>query len=103
METIYNLKEISDILYDVYINDETPTNTDYYRIRDDNTRRNIFNGYAEFISQDLGIISNVTAFLMQDSDHKFILKVYDPENTSNGGYTRVPYVVTGIDESHTIA
>ena len=103
LETIYNLKEISDILYDVYINDETPTNTDYYRIRDDNTRRNIFNGYAEFISQDLGIISNVTAFLMQDSDHKFILKVYDPENTSNGGYTRVPYVVTGIDESHTSA
>ena len=96
LETIYNLKDISDILYDVYINDVTPTNSDYYRLRDDDMRRNICNAYADFISQDIGIISNVTAFLMQDAHHKFILKVYDPENAFNGGVIRPPYVVTSL-------
>jgi hypothetical protein len=94
IDTIYNLQEISNILYDVYINDETPTNQLYYRVHDDDMRRNICNGYAAFISEDLGIISNVTAFLMQDVDHKFVLKIYDPENYYNGGVTRSPYVVT---------
>ena len=101
IETIYNLKEISDILYDVYINDETPTNTDYYRVRDDDMKRNICNGYADFISQDIGIIDNLTAFLLQDSEHKFILKIYDPENSANGGVVRKPVVITKIDETHT--
>jgi len=101
IETIYTLKDISDILYDVYINDETPSNTDYFRVRDEDMKRNICNGYADFISQDIGIISNVTAFLMQDEQHKFILKLYDPENYSNGGVPRKPVVVTKLNETHT--
>lgn len=96
IETIYNLQEISDILYDVYINETNPNNIDYYRISDDNKRRNICNGYAEFISQDIEIINNVTAFLMLDPKNKFILKVYDPENLNNGGLIRTPYVVTKL-------
>jgi hypothetical protein len=95
ISVIYNLKEISDLLYDVYVNDLiSGTTDDYYRLRDDDMRRNICNGYANFISEDIGIIDNVTAFLMQDAQHKFILKVYDPENAFNGGITRLPYVVT---------
>lgn len=94
INTLYNLKEISDILYNVYINDITLSNSDYYRLRDDDMRRNICNGYADFISQDLNIINYTTAFLMQDAQHKFILKIYDPENLYNGGVIRAPYVVT---------
>lgn len=101
IETIYNLKEISDILYDVYINDETSSNTDYYRIRNDNTRRSICNCYAEFISQDLEIITYTTAFLMLDDKNKFILKIYDPENSYNGGVKRLPYVVTKLGATST--
>jgi hypothetical protein len=93
IKTIYNLKEISDILYDVYINEENS----YYRVRDDDMRRNICNGYASFISEDLGIIDNTTAFLMQDPQHKFVLKIYDPENSYNGGVVRSPYVITRLD------
>ena len=94
INTLYNLKEISDILYNVYINDITLSNIDYYRLRDDNMRRNICNGYANFISQDINIINYTTAFLMQDDQHKFILKIYDPENSYNGGVIISPYVVT---------
>jgi len=94
LQTICNLKEISDILYDVYLNEETSFNYDYYRVRDDDMRKNICNGYASFISEDVGIIEYTTAFLMQDEKHKFVLKIYDPENTSNGGSKRVPYVLT---------
>lgn len=94
IETIYNLEEISDILYDVYINDETPTNINYYRIREGSMRKNICNAYADFISQDTGIIDQVTAFLMQDSENKFLLKIYDPENLYNGGFSRPPIVET---------
>lgn len=97
IETIYNLQEISNILYDVYINDTTPSNSDYYRIREDSSRRDICNAYADFISQDLGIISYVTAILMQDAQHKFILKIYDPENYSNGGVVKSPTVVTKLN------
>lgn len=96
IETIYNLKDISDILYDVYINEETPNNVDYYRVSNDNKRRNICNGYADFISKDIDIINNVTAFLMLDSKNKFILKVYDPENISNGGLIRYPNVISKL-------
>lgn len=90
IDTIYELENISDILYDVYINEEN----DYYRKRDDDMRRNICNAYADFISQDINIINNVTAFLTQDAQHKFILKLYDSENYSNGGVIRLPSVAT---------
>jgi len=100
ISTIYNLKEVSDILYDVYLNDLiTGTTDDYYRLRDDDMIRNICNGYASFISEDIGIIDNVTAFLMQDDQHKFILKIYDPENSFNGGISRLPYVITRLDNT----
>lgn len=90
INTIYNLKDISDLLYDVYINEESS----YYRVRDDNRRRDICNAYADFISSDINVIDYVTAFLLQDKDHKFILKIYDPENVSNGGVSRNPTVAT---------
>jgi len=99
IRTIYNLKDISDILYDVYKNEEK----DYYRVRDDDMRRNICNGYADFISEDIGIIDNLTAFLMQDKQHKFVLKIYDPENAFNGGIVRSPIVYTVLPSLCTIA
>lgn len=97
IETLYNLKEISDILYDIYINDINLNNIDYYRLRDDNARKNICNGYAQFISEDLNVINYTTAFLMTDNENKFILKVYDPENLYNGGVIRPPIVTTKLN------
>lgn len=90
LKTIYGLKDISDILYDVYINEDS----DYYRVRKDNMRRSICNAYADFISKDINIINYTTAILMQDINNKFLLKIYDPENLSNGGLGRVPIVFT---------
>lgn len=90
ISTIYGLKDISDILYDVYINEES----DYYRVRDDNRRRSICNSYAEIISGDINIKNYTTAILMQDYDNKFVLKIYDPENLANGGIGRPPIVFT---------
>ncbi len=97
IKTIYDLETISNILYDVFLNDETPICEDYYRIKDDDMRRNIFNAYADFISQDINVINYSTAFLMQDNEHKFILKIYDPENTLNGGTLRPPTIVSILD------
>jgi len=90
IDTIYDLKSISDILYYVYKNDSSV----YYRVRDDAIRRNICNAYADFIGEDINIIDSVTALLTQDAQHKFVLKLYDPENYSNGGVSRLPTVVT---------
>jgi len=94
IETIYDLGTISNILYDIFINDDTITNDNYYRLRDDDTRRNIFNGYAKLISEDNNIMTYSTAFLMQDDNHRFILKVYNPENQFNGGILTPPTVLT---------
>jgi len=91
IKTMFGLKDISDVLYDVYINED---NSYYYRMRDDDMRKNICNAYADIISQDINIINNVTAILTQDKDHKFILKLYDPENFYNGGVLRAPTVYT---------
>jgi hypothetical protein len=90
IKTIYNLLDVSNILYDVYINNSKS----YYRVRDDDKRRAICNAYGDFISQDVNVIINVTAFLTQDEKHKFVLKVYDPENFQNGGVVRLPTVST---------
>jgi hypothetical protein len=97
IETIYNIQDISNILYDVYINEETQSNNSYYRIRDDAMRKNICNGYANFISEDPNIVNYTTAILMQDEQNKFILKIYDPENAANGGIPRVPSVITKLN------
>lgn len=95
IETIYDLGTISDILYDVFLNDdEIDVSQDYYRLRDDDTRKNIFNAYATFISENSDIIKYSTAFLLQDQDHKFILKVYNSENLYNGGIATPPTVYT---------
>lgn len=94
LETIYELKDVSEILYDIYIDDDTirvwdPTYHNYYRKRKDNQRRDISNAYAKFISEDRNIIDQTTAILMLDEEKKFILKLYDPENTLNGGIVRL--------------
>lgn len=94
IETIYDLGTISDILYDIFLNDDALL--DYYRVRDDDVRRNIFNAYATFISENTDIITYSTAFLLQDEQHKFILKIYNPENLTNGGIATAPTVSTGI-------
>jgi len=97
ISTIYDLYNISDILYDVFKNDESS----YYRIRSDNQRKDISNAYAKFISEDTNIIDQTTGILMLDDQNKFILKLYDTENSLNGGYVRSPVVITN-DSGSTI-
>lgn len=90
ISTIYDLYNISEILYDVFKNDESS----YYKIRGDNERKDISNAYAKFISEDVNVIDQTTGILMLDNENKFILKLYDVENLLNGGYIRMPVVIT---------
>ena len=81
IDTIYTLTGISDILYSVYKNDET----DWYRVRPDNIRKEICNSYSRIIENDPNITKYTTALLTQDIKNKFILELYNPENLYNNG------------------
>jgi len=88
INTIYTLTGISELLYDVYKNEEN----EWYRYRDDDMKKNICISYSRIIEKDINITKYTTGLLTQDDKHKFVLEMYNPENLlNNGGHITYTY------------
>lgn len=73
IQNIDGLKNISDILFEVYINDKY----DWYIQKNDNERKYIAKTYAELLTQNKLFRDNVTGILFENDNNEFILKLYD--------------------------
>lgn len=87
IQNIDGLKNISDILYEVYVNPNIfqvkNTIYDWYIKRSDNERKYIAKSYAELLTLNSFFRSNVTGILYENNNNEFILKLYDLENDTN--------------------
>jgi len=79
IQNIDGLKNISDILYEVYINETY----DWYIKKSDNERKYIAKSYAELLTNNDFFRKNVTGVLYENNNNEFILKLYDIVNDSN--------------------
>jgi hypothetical protein len=79
IQNIDGLKNISDILYEVYMND----NYDWYLMKNDNERKYIAKSYADLLTFNSFFRSNVTGILYENDNNEFILKLYDIVTDTN--------------------
>ncbi|MCK9416720.1 hypothetical protein M0Q97_08705, partial [Candidatus Dojkabacteria bacterium] len=68
IQNIDGLKNISDILYDVYIG--------LYEY-DENEKKYIAKSYGELLDNNMFFRSNVTGILFENNNNEYILKLYD--------------------------
>jgi len=104
IETIDGLKNISDILEEVYFNGEcdiihniVPSSW-WYIHRSDNERKYICKAYAELLTHNKLFRDNVTGILYENNNNEFILKLYDIENDSNLYFETVELMYLGSDK-----
>lgn len=95
IQNIDGLKNISDILYEVYINQEYVDG--WYIEKSDNERKHITKSYADLLASNSFFISNVTGILYENDNNEFILKLYDIENDVNLYYDVIELVKIGSD------
>lgn len=99
VQNIDGLKNISDILYDVYINDEY----DWYIRKRDNERKFISRSYGELLTSNEDFRKNVTGILYENQNNEYILKLYDlgrtlsPSGDTNLNFSTVELVFIGAD------
>ena len=72
IQNIDGLKNISDILYEVYLNE----NYDWYIHKSDNERKYISSAYGEILTNSATFRDNVTGLLFENQNNEFILKLY---------------------------
>ena len=72
IQNIDGLKNISDILYEVYLNESY----DWYIHKSNNERKYILNAYGEIIASNSIFRDSVTGLLFENQDNEFILKLY---------------------------
>ena len=93
IQNIDGLKNISDILYEVYMNQEY----DWYINKKDNERKYISKIYAELLTLNADFRNNVTGILYENENNEFILKLYDLENDQNLYYSAIELIFIGSD------
>lgn len=90
--SFYSLSGISEVLYDVYLNDVNDPN---YYYKDYNYIRKICKAYSDILSSDIRIISNTTGTIYNGVDDVFTLRLFNNRspviteltgNTINGVY-----------------
>jgi hypothetical protein len=79
IQNIDGLKNISDILYEVYLNESY----DWYIHKSDNERRYISSAYGEILSSSDIFRNNVTGLLYENNNNEFILKLYKITDENN--------------------
>ena len=72
IQNIDGLKNISDILYEVYLNDSY----DWYIHKSDNEKRYISTSYGDILASNSVFRSSITGLLFENQDNEFILKLY---------------------------
>ena len=93
IQNIDGLKAISDILYEVYMNDAF----DWYIQKPDNERKYITRTYAYLLTLNDFFRRNVTGILYENRNNEFILKLYDIENDKNLYFSAIELVFLGAD------
>lgn len=81
INTLYQLSDVSSILYNVYKN----TEGSYYTKRPDNQRRDICGAYGDILSTNLDITGLTTGIILQNTDSKFELRLFNTECYGNNG------------------
>lgn len=95
IQNIDGLKLISDILYEVYINQSY----DWYIKRTDNERKYIAKSYAEILQLNDFFRKNVTGLLYENENNEFVLKLYDLENDKNlKQFNAIELIFIGADK-----
>ncbi len=90
---IDGLREISDILQEVYIN----VDSGWYISKKDNIRRSICSAYGQLLSDDVVFTRNVTGLLYENVNNEFVLKLYDLDNDSQLEFTTIELMYLGAD------
>jgi hypothetical protein len=94
IKNIDELKKISDILYEVYLNEDY----DWYIEKSNNERKYIYKAYGELLTHNKLFRDNVTGILYENDNNEFILKLYDIENDSDLQFTTVELMFLGADK-----
>lgn len=93
IQNIDGLKNISDILYEVYMNQEF----DWYIQKSDNERKYIAKAYAELLISNNFFRRNITGILYENENNEFILNLYDIENDPNLFFSTNEVIFIGAD------
>jgi hypothetical protein len=96
IQNIDGLKIISDILYDVYINEDR---TDWYIKRLDDERKYITKSYAELLTQNEFFRKNITGIIYENGNNGIILKLYTLENDDNLFFSSIDLIYVGADRT----
>lgn len=94
IQNIDGLKNISDILYEVYQNQDY----DWYISKSDNERRYIYKSYGELLTTQKFFRDNVTGILYENDNNEYILKLYDLENDPNLYFETNELIFIGSDK-----
>lgn len=94
IDTINQLFDISNILQEVYINE----NYSWFISKKDNTRRSICGAYASLLSKNETFRKYVTGILYENEFNEFVLKLYDLENDRQLSFTTVELMYLGADK-----
>lgn len=94
IQNIDGLKLISDILYEVYQNQDY----DWYIPKSDNERKYIYNAYGELLSNQKFFRDNVTGILYENDNNEYILKLYDLKNDPNLYFESIELIFIGSDK-----
>lgn len=93
IQNIDGLKNISDILFEVYVN----KTYDWYIQKSDNERKYINRSYAELLQLNEDFRSDVTGILYENDNNEFILKLYDIDNDPNLFFEPIELIYVGVD------
>ena len=102
IQNIDGLQNISDILYEVYMNvNYTEWKDDlygWYIQKSDNERKYICRAYAELLIENEIFRNNVTGILYENDNNEFILKLYEIESDYQLKYSPIELVFLGGDK-----
>lgn len=98
IQNIDGLKKISDILYEVYQNQDY----DWYIPKSDNERKYIYKAYGELLTNQKFFRDNVTGILYENDNNEYILKLYELKNDPNLHFESIELIFIGSDKKSRI-
>jgi len=92
IKNLYTVKEISDVLYECYVNINNLYSNDYSKLNID-LRRYVYNSYYEIINNlviNENLRNELTGALFENINNTFVLKIYNPQDIKDNRLTYLP-------------